>query len=64
MKEKIKGPKQGERVCGFHFRRNCWKIFQNEDFGFKILEKGHISRPFSEMKILSKNLRVQFVYII
>ena len=24
---------------------NFWKIFKNEDFGFKILGKGHILRP-------------------
>ena len=23
-------------VYGVHFLKNCWKIFKNEDFGFKI----------------------------
>ena len=44
------------------------KIFKSEDFGFKILEKGHILWPFSgiapsKIKILSKNLRVEYKYI-
>ena len=44
------------------------KIFKNEDFGLKLLEKGNILRDFSgiaptEMKILSENLRVEYVYI-
>ena len=44
------------------------KIFKNEDFGFKILEKCNILRPFSgithtKMKMLSKKLRVRYVYI-
>ena len=32
--------------CGVHFCRNFWKKFNNEGFGFKMLEKGHILRPF------------------
>ena len=48
---------------------NFLKIFKSEDFGFKILEKGHILWPFSgiapsKIKILSQNLRVEYVYII
>ena len=39
--------KKGKKVCGVHFGRNFWKIFKNEDFGFDILEKGKIFRPFS-----------------
>ena len=36
-----------------------WKIFQNEDFGFKFVEKGQSLKPFSglapsKMKMLSK----------
>ena len=48
--------------------RKCWKIFKNNEFGFKILEKGHILRPFSciaptKMKMLLKNVRIKYVYI-
>ena len=36
-----------KKVIGVHFWRNFWKIIKNEDFGFDILEKGQILRPFS-----------------
>ena len=32
-------------VSKFHIW-NFWEIFKNEDFSFRIFEKGHILRPF------------------
>ena len=39
--------KLGKKVVWGSFLKEFWKIFMNEDFGFKILEKGHILKPFS-----------------
>ena len=43
------------------FLKDFWKIFKNEDFGFKFFEKGQILRPFSglatsKLNIFSNNL--------
>ena len=45
-----------------------WNIYKIKDFGSNFLGKGHILMPFSgiaptKMKMLSKNLRLQYVYI-
>ena len=52
----------------FITERICWKILKKEDFGIKILEKGHNLRPFfrlapTKIKSLSTNLRVEYVNI-
>ena len=50
------------------FLNEFLKNIQNKDFGLNFLEKGHILRLFSgiapkKIKILSRNLRVQYVHI-
>ena len=39
--------KQGKKGVWISFLKNSWKIFNNEDFGFDIIEKGQILSPFS-----------------
>ena len=39
---------------------NFWKIFKNGDFGFNILEKGQIFRPFSGLS--PSKLKILYTY--
>ena len=60
--------KKVKRVRGVNFCRNFYKIFKNEDFGFKKFEKGQILGPFSglapsKLIFFIFYLRVGYVYI-
>ena len=55
-------------MCGVISEDIFLKIFKNEDFGFYIVKKGQILRPFSglapsKLKLFSKKIKVGYMYI-